>query len=107
MAILIANAGASFGINIGQELGKILHIIKKDYFEIGGFDPVKNKISGDDMYLVQSISNIKRGYIHIDPNSFVKTKAMSTIKDFINQRIRWFQILNQTLKISLCFLRFY
>ena len=64
------------GIIIGQEQGKILHITKNDYFQInGGFNPVKDKISGDDMYLGQSISKLKKGYIHIDPNSHVKTKA--------------------------------
>ena len=89
MAILIANAGASGWNQYWSGTGQNLAYYKKDYFEIEGFHPVKSKISGDDMYLVQSISNIKRGYIHIDPNSFVKTKAMSTIKDFINQRIRW------------------
>ena len=89
LAILIANAGASGWNQYWSGTGQNLAYYKKDYFEIGGFHPVKSKISGDDMYLVQSISNIKRGYTHIDPNSFVKTKAMSTIKDFINQRIRW------------------
>ena len=41
------------------------------------------------MYLVHAISNLKKGYINIDPNSYVKTKAMNSIKEFINQRIRW------------------
>ena len=41
------------------------------------------------MYLVQSISNLNNGYIHIDPNSFVRTKAMDSSKNFVNQRARW------------------
>ena len=60
-----------------------------DTILIDGFEPVKNKISGDDMYLVQAISKVKSGSINIDPNSFVSTKPMKNIKEFINQRIRW------------------
>ena len=55
------------------------------------------------MYLVQSISNLKKGYIHIDPNSHVKTKAMTSIKDFINQRIRWSSNSKENYKSPLFF----
>jgi cellulose synthase/poly-beta-1,6-N-acetylglucosamine synthase-like glycosyltransferase len=89
LAILIANAGAAGWNQYWSGTGQNLAYYKNDYLKIEGFEPVKNKISGDDMYLVQSISKIKTGYVHIDPNSYVKTKAMSTIKDFLNQRIRW------------------
>ena len=89
LAILTANAGAAGWGHYWSGTGQNLGYYKKDYFEIGGFEPVKDKISGDDMYLVQSISNLNNGYIHIDPNSFVRTKAMDSIKNFINQRARW------------------
>ena len=89
LAILAANAGAAGWDHYWSGTGQNLAYYKKDYYQIGGFNPVKDKISGDDMYLVQSISKLKKGYIHIDPNSHVKTKAMTSIKDFINQRIRW------------------
>ncbi len=89
LAIIAANAGAAGWKHYWSGTGQNLAYYKKDYLEIGGFEPVKDKVSGDDMYLVQSISKLKKGYINIDPNSHVKTKAVKSIKDFINQRIRW------------------
>lgn len=89
LAIIAANAGAAGWNHYWSGTGQNLAYYKKDYLEIGGFEPVKDKISGDDMYLVQAISNLKKGYVNIDPNSYVKTKAMNSIKEFINQRIRW------------------
>ena len=89
LAILIANAGAGGWNYYWSGTGQNLAYFKKDFININGFDPVKHDISGDDMYLVQAISRLKNGYIHIDPNSYVKTHAMRTIKEFINQRIRW------------------
>ncbi len=89
LAILIANAGAGGWNYFWSGTGQNLAYFKKDFIDINGFEPVKNDISGDDMYLVQAISRLKNGYIHIDPNSYVKTQAMGTIKEFINQRIRW------------------
>ena len=50
--------------------------------KVNGFEPVKENISGDDMYLVQSISKIKTGSLNIDPNSYVKTEPMKkAVKD--------------------------
>ncbi len=89
LAIITANAGAAGWNHYWSGTGQNLAYYKKDYLEIEGFEPVKDKISGDDMYLVQTISRLKIGYINIDPNSHVKTKAMNSIKGFVNQRIRW------------------
>ncbi len=89
LAILIANAGAAGWNQYWSGTGQNLAYYKKDFFEINGFNPVKNNVSGDDMYLVQSISKLKNGFIHIDPNSYVETKALKSVKEFINQRIRW------------------
>ena len=89
LAIITANAGAAGWNHYWSGTGQNLAYYKKDYLEIEGFEPVKDKISGDDMYLVQAISRLKKGHINIDPNSHVRTKAMNSIKDFINQRIRW------------------
>ena len=47
------------------------------------------------MYLVQSISKLKKGYIHLDPNSHVKTKALKSIKDFLIKEYDGHQTLNQ------------
>ena len=65
---------------------------------------MKDRISGDDMYLVQSISKLKPAILHIDPNSFVKTSAMKSVNDFFNQRIRWSSNAKLTLEMNHSFL---
>ena len=89
LGIITANAGAGGWDQFWSGTGQNLAYYKNDFIAIDGFKPVKNKISGDDMYLVQSISKLKRGFIHIDPNSFTTTAAVNSIKEFLNQRIRW------------------
>ena len=89
LGIVTANAGAAGWNHYWSGTGQNLAYYKNDFFDILGFDPVRKKVSGDDMYLVQSISKIKKGSINIDPNSFVTTEPMKTVKDFINQRTRW------------------
>ena len=89
LGILTANAGAGGWGHFWSGTGQNLAYKKSDFEAIGGFEPVKDKISGDDMYLVQSISKFKNGIINIDMNAFVTTAAMPTFSDFINQRIRW------------------
>ena len=89
LSIIIANAGFSGWGLFWSGTGQNLAFFKKDFETIGGFEEVKDRISGDDMYLVQSISKLKPAILHIDPNSFVKTSAMGSVNDFFNQRIRW------------------
>ena len=105
-SILLANAGAAgwgyFWSGTGQNLG----FFKEDFISINGFNPVKDKISGDDMYLVQSISKIKSGFLSIDPNSFTKTLPAPTVKDFINQRTRWSSNSKVNYKTSPLFFTF-
>lgn len=88
-SIIAANAGACGWGHYWSGTGQNLSFYKNDFISIGKFENVKQRISGDDMYLVQLISKLKRGYLHIDPNSFVKTYAMVNIKEYLNQRIRW------------------
>ena len=89
LGIITANAGAGGWGHFWSGTGQNLAYKKSDFEAIGGFESVKDKISGDDMYLVQSISKLKSGMINIDVNSFVTTTAMPAFPDFINQRIRW------------------
>ena len=89
LGIITTNAGAGGWGHFWSGTGQNLAYNKSDFEAIGGFEPVKDRISGDDMYLVQSISKLKTGMINIDENSFVTTTAMPTFPDFINQRIRW------------------
>jgi len=89
LSIIIANAGFSGWNYFWSGTGQNLAFYKNDFEKINGFESVKDRISGDDMYLVQSISKLKNGYVHIDPNSFVKTSSMKSLGDFFNQRVRW------------------
>jgi len=98
LSIIIANAGfAGWGL-FWSGTGQNLAFLKRDFDKIGGFEKVQDKISGDDMYLVQSISKLKPAILHIDPNSFVKTSAMKSVNDFFNQRIRWSSNAKLTLR---------
>ena len=89
LGIITANSGAGGWGHFWSGTGQNLAYKKSDFKAIGGFEPVKDRISGDDMYLVQSISKLKSGMINIDANSFVTTAAMPTFQGFMNQRIRW------------------
>lgn len=106
LGIIAANAGAGGWKQFWSGTGQNLAYFKNDFLSIDGFEPVKNKISGDDMYLVQSISKIKTGSINIDPNSFVKTEPMTNIKEFINQRTRWASNAKLNIKKSPYFFSF-
>jgi len=106
LGIITANAGAGGWSHFWSGTGQNLAYKKSDFEAIGGFESVKDKISGDDMYLVQSISKIKSGIINIDANSFVTTTAMPTFPDFINQRIRWSSNSKDNAKKSHLFFAF-
>ena len=106
LGIIAANAGAGGWKQFWSGTGQNLAYFKNDFLSVDGFEPVKNKISGDDMYLVQSISKIKTGSINIDPNSFVRTEPMRNIKEFINQRIRWASNAKLNIKQSPYFFSF-
>ena len=98
LSIIIANAGFSGWGLFWSGTGQNLAFLKSDFEKIDGFQKVKDRISGDDMYLVQSISKLKTGFLHIDPNSFVKTSAMKSVSHFFNQRIRWSSNAKLTLE---------
>jgi cellulose synthase/poly-beta-1,6-N-acetylglucosamine synthase-like glycosyltransferase len=89
LALMISNAGAlGAGFSwagTGQNLA-----YKKKYFEkIDGFNPVSKSISGDDIYLIQSISKIKKVAFNLDKKGAVSTLPVDSLSQFINQRIRW------------------
>ncbi len=106
LGIITANAGAGGWGHFWSGTGQNLAYKKSDFEAIRGFKSVKDKISGDDMYLVQSISRIKSGIINIDENAFVTTAAMPTFSDFINQRIRWSSNSKDNAKKSHLFFAF-
>ena len=89
LGIITANAGAFGWKKFWSGTGQNLAYFKSDYAKINGFNVVRNELSGDDMYLVQTISKLKSGFLNIDPQSFVRTGPVKTINQFINQRTRW------------------
>jgi cellulose synthase/poly-beta-1,6-N-acetylglucosamine synthase-like glycosyltransferase len=106
LALVSANAGAIgwgfYWTGSGQNLA-----YKREFFqEINGFNPVKDRISGDDIYLVQTIG--KKHGCSFNPNSdsFIKTRPSLSVKQFISQRIRWSSNSRFAAKIDLFFLLF-
>ena len=92
------------GVFLGSDFISITK--KEDFYKIKGFEPVKNQLSGDDMYIVQAISNLKGAIFNYNPNSFVTTSPKNTIIGYLNQRIRWSSNSKFTLKSSPLFFAF-
>ena len=71
--------------------GANLAFEKSAFIAVGGYQGVDHIASGDDMFLMHkmkmTLSN-RIGYL-FHPGAIVLTKAMTTWKDFIMQRIRW------------------
>ena len=64
---------------------------KKVFHEVGGFEGIDNIASGDDMLLMHKIQKLypdKIKYLK-STNVIVQTQPAETVKEFINQRIRW------------------
>jgi cellulose synthase/poly-beta-1,6-N-acetylglucosamine synthase-like glycosyltransferase len=89
LGIMSSNAGFLTNGMVCSGSGQNLGYKKDDFFTIGGFSSVKDKESGDDMYIVQAIAKLKGAIFNYDKNSFVSTLPQKTIKGYINQRIRW------------------
>lgn len=106
LALVAANAGAiGWGFSwtgTGQNLA-----YKRTFFdEIGGFHPVKDRVSGDDIYLVQAIGGRYGSVFNSDPASFVKTQPVEKVGEFISQRIRWSSNSRYAARTDLFFLFF-
>jgi len=107
LALVTANAGAIGWGRCWTGTGQNLGYSRSAFGKINGFNPVKDRISGDDMYLVQSISRKYPCTFNTDAESFVKTQPVRTFFQFINQRIRWSSNSRFTAKnkigFSFCF----
>jgi len=64
---------------------------KAVFLEVGGFTGIDNIASGDDMLLMHKIFERypERVLFLKSPDAIVKTKTANTLKEFLNQRIRW------------------
>ena len=89
LALMSANAGSLGWGNVWTGSGQNIAYRRSAFDKINGFNPVADKISGDDFYLVQAISKIAKAKYNTNPAGFVKTKSVENIIKFINQRIRW------------------
>lgn len=61
------------------------------FFEVGGFEGIDDLATGDDMLLMHKIQKRYRKEIMFlkSRDVIVKTQTADTLKDFMNQRIRW------------------
>ena len=64
---------------------------KKAFNDAGGFEGIDNIASGDDMLLMHKIQKIYPDRIKYlkSADVVVQTQPQETLKDFMNQRIRW------------------
>jgi cellulose synthase/poly-beta-1,6-N-acetylglucosamine synthase-like glycosyltransferase len=71
--------------------GANLAYTKKAFEEVNGFKGIDNIASGDDMLLMHKIYKQHPGKIFFlkSKEVIVQTAPMKTLKDFLNQRIRW------------------
>ena len=106
LGIMSANAGAIGWKNGWSGSGQNIAYTRKAFEKIGGFLPVAEAISGDDMYLVQSISIHYDVQFNIDPKSFIYTEPVQSIKDFMSQRIRWASNSRSLWRSNIFFLTF-
>ncbi len=71
--------------------GANLAYTKKVFEAVGGFKGIDNIASGDDMLLMHKIYDVnpKKVMFLKSADAIVYTEPVKTLKDFINQRIRW------------------
>ncbi len=64
---------------------------KPTFFEINGFEGNEDIASGDDIFLLEKISEKYPDEVHFlkSTNALVITKPQTTFRDLISQRIRW------------------
>ncbi|NOZ75260.1 MAG: glycosyltransferase [FCB group bacterium] len=106
LAVMAANAGA-IGMGWGWSgSGQNLAYRRETFDSIGGFASVAQRISGDDVYLVQAISKHSPVLFNAHPNSFMTTRPVATWRRFLSQHIRWSSNSKHLLKTDRIFLFF-
>ena len=106
LGIMAANAGVIGWKKGWSGSGQNIAYKRKAFEKINGFNPVAKAVSGDDMYLVQSISKHYNIHFNADPSSFIYTEPVESIKAFFNQRIRWASNSRNLWETNLFFLFF-
>ncbi len=104
-------AAAQGSLNFGCPLaasGQNIAYRKAAYDAIGGFEKIKNRISGDDVLLLQLIRKYTKWKIKFasSPKAFNWTEPENTLKSFLNQRKRWASNGSYQVKLNLGFFFF-
>ena len=71
--------------------GRNMGFLKQSFLDIDGYEGIANYKSGDDDLLLQKFSTLLNGQINFsfDPGSIVVSDPPISLKDFLNQRIRY------------------
>ncbi|HOD53261.1 MAG TPA: glycosyltransferase [Candidatus Cloacimonadota bacterium] len=79
------NAGLYFSCS-----GQNLSFRKSAFNDVGGYEPIKQYISGDDLHLMQLFKQHKKHIVFANnSDGRVKTKAITSLYKLFNQRSRW------------------
>ncbi len=105
LSMMSAAAGSiSLGFPLAAS-GQNLAYRKEAFYEVGGFSKIKNRISGDDLLLLQLIKKHTKFKVKFSYNdeSFVTTHPVKSLKEFFSQRTRWASNASYQIKTDLSF----
>ncbi len=91
LALMTAACGiANLGFPLASS-GQNLAYRRKAFDEVGGFEKIRHRISGDDVLMTQLIRKFTKYKIVFasDPKCFTTTKPEGSVKALVHQRSRW------------------
>ena len=106
---LMTAASGTIGRNLPWAAsGQNLAYRVEAFQQVGGFERIRHHASGDDVLLLQLISNVTDWNIRfaISEESFVTTQAEHTLRTFLNQKRRWASNSGMQLKLNKRFFAF-
>lgn len=92
------------GYTLGKSwacIGQNLAYTRAAFDDVGGFEPIRHLISGDDVNLMQLMR--RKGHkivFNFLPNSFAYTRPVKSWNQLINQRSRWASNMKYQLKFN-------
>jgi cellulose synthase/poly-beta-1,6-N-acetylglucosamine synthase-like glycosyltransferase len=91
MALMVCGGASLFYKKATMCNGANLVYSKNVYREVGGFDGIDQKASGDDVLLMYKVkAKYPEGLFFLkSKDAIVNTKAQKTLKEFVHQRRRW------------------
>lgn len=106
LALMAANAGSIGWGMAWSGSGQNLAYRHSAFQNINGFKAVTERVSGDDMHLIQAIGAEAPPEFNTNPAGAVQTAPMGTIKEFLNQRVRWASNSSRAARTSYFFFIF-